>query len=63
MAPNVMILELLDCGVTLMGCQFLNKILIPESKANLLSLKLDHNTFGTEGLSYIADGLSSNKFL
>ena len=38
-------------------------MLVPESKANLLSLKLDHNTFGTEGLSYLADGLSRNKFL
>ena len=61
--PNVIILELLDNGITPLGCQFLNKVIAPESSANLMHLKLDHNTFGSEGLKHIAVGLSRNSYI
>jgi hypothetical protein len=47
--------------ITPLGCQFLGKLLAPEAKANLLMVKLDHNNFGSEGLNYLAEGLSMNK--
>jgi Ran GTPase-activating protein (RanGAP) involved in mRNA processing and transport len=61
--PNVIILELLDNGITELGCQFLKNIVAPESKANLMHLKLDHNTFGAEGLRHLADGLARNSYI
>ena len=47
--------------ITPLGCQFLGRLLAPEAKANLLMVKLDHNNFGSEGLNYLAEGLSMNK--
>lgn len=31
-----------------------------EAKSNIAVLKLDHNDFGTDGLAYLAEGLSMN---
>lgn len=47
--------------ITSLGCQFLGRLLAPEAKTNLLMVKLDHNNFGSEGLNYLAEGLSMNK--
>ena len=33
--PNLVILELLDNGITKLGCEFLSKILMPEARLNL----------------------------
>lgn len=37
------VLELLDCDITPLGCEFLCKALTPKVGANLKVLKLDHN--------------------
>jgi Ran GTPase-activating protein (RanGAP) involved in mRNA processing and transport len=55
--PNLLILELLDNQITRLGCEFLSKILVPEAKLNLQVLKLDHNSFGSEGIKALAEGL------
>ena len=47
---EVDVLELLDCDITTLGCEFLNKALAPRSGSELKVIKLDHNAFGTEGL-------------
>ena len=58
---NVQILELLDNDITKLGCEFLSKMLQPEAKANLIILKLDHNSFGSEGVKNLSVGLVQNK--
>jgi len=35
-------------------------MIAPETKTNIAVLKLDHNNFGTQGLKYLAEGLSRN---
>ena len=60
---NVEILELLDCEITPLGCEFLNRALIPKQGANLNILKLDHNAFGTEGLEILAENLTKKPTL
>jgi len=61
MCNSVLSLELMSNEITPLGCQFLGRLLAPEAKANLLMVKLDHNNFGSEGLNYLAEGLSMNK--
>ena len=63
--PNITILELLDCGVTPIGCEFLANAMYPPAfgtgyGSNLAIVKLDHNKFGTRGLKMMAEGLSQN---
>lgn len=57
---NVVILELLDNAITPLGCQFLGKLFAPEARTNLVIVKLDHNSIGSEGLKYLAEGLCRN---
>ena len=58
---SVFFLDLLDNNITKLGCQFLGKVLAPETKSNLINVKLDHNPFGSEGVKYLAEGLCMNK--
>jgi len=58
---NVQVLELLDNGITKLGCEFLSRCLAPSMKSQLVNLKLDHNNFGSEGVQALADGLCQNK--
>ena len=55
---NVQVLELLDNGITKLGCEFLSGCLAPSVRSQLIHLKLDHNSFGSEGVRELADGLS-----
>ena len=57
----VLMLELLDNGITPFGCEHIGRLLLPEAKGNLTHLKLDHNSFGAKGLAHLAEGLSMNK--
>ena len=57
----VVMLELLDNKITPLGCEHIGRLLMPNSKTNLTHLKLDHNSFGAEGLKFLAEGLSMNK--
>jgi Ran GTPase-activating protein (RanGAP) involved in mRNA processing and transport len=54
-------LELLDNMITPLGCEHIGRLLVPSAKTNLTHLKLDHNSFGAEGLKFLAEGLSMNK--
>jgi hypothetical protein len=58
--PSVLVLELLQNGITALGCQFIGKAINPlnsSSKCNITILKLDHNPIGSEGMEYLAEGL------
>ena len=62
---NCTILELLDCGITTLGCEFLQKACYPLELnspvgSNLTILKLDHNPIGAKGMNMLAEGLSRN---
>ena len=60
---QVFFLDLLDNKITQLGCQFLGKTLHPDTKANLVNVKLDHNPFGSAGVKHLADVLSMNKMV
>ena len=62
---NCTILELLDCQVTSLGCEFLQRCCFPlelnsQLGSNLTILKLDHNPIGAKGMNMLAEGLSKN---
>ena len=63
--PNVTILELLDCNITALGCEFLQKAFWPPMTgaglgSNLSIIKLDHNPIGAKGMNLLAEALSKN---
>jgi len=62
-APNLQVLELLDNDITRLGCEFLSKVLTPSAKLNIVMLKLDHNSFGSAGMTHLAEGLCQNKIV
>jgi|JI6StandDraft_1071083.scaffolds.fasta_scaffold25571_6 Ran GTPase-activating protein (RanGAP) involved in mRNA processing and transport len=57
-AQTIEYLDLLDNDISPLGCEFLGKVLGPNSP--IVKLKLDHNCFGTEGLRNLTGGLSKN---
>ena len=57
---NCTVLELLDCNLTPLGCEFLNRAFVPRIGGRLQMVKLDHNPIGDEGMKMIATGLSMN---
>jgi len=58
------VLELLDCKISPLGCEFLGKTFHPSNKINAVTiLKLDHNPIGSEGMRLLAEGLANNKQL
>ena len=61
--PSVVTLELLECGLTFLACEFLGRLLSPENNNPLLVLKLDHNDIGNQGVIILAKGLSMNSVL
>lgn len=54
--PAVEILDLLNNGISPLGCEFLGRPLLAGGGA-LKRLTMDHNLIGAEGLSLLADGL------
>ena len=60
---NVAFLELLDNGITPLGCEFLSKALHPKMQPQIQILKLDHNNFGSTGMIALSEGLAVNHVL
>ena len=51
---NCIVLELLDCNITPLGCEFLTQAFTPKVGGNLQMIKLDHNPIGSEGALILA---------
>ena len=60
---TVVCLELLDAGVTPIGCELIAQMLHFKNEIGLLVLKLDHNPIGSLGLKHLVQGVSQNKQL
>lgn len=57
---GLQVLDLMDNGITALGCEFLGKCL---GSCELLQLKLDNNAILSSGLSNLAQGLRLNSTL
>jgi Ran GTPase-activating protein (RanGAP) involved in mRNA processing and transport len=60
---SVEMLELLENKITPLGCDFISRILHPQSPSSITILKLDHNNIGSEGMNFLSKGLTMNKNL
>jgi hypothetical protein len=60
---TVQMLELLENKVTPLGCDFISRVLSPQSPSAITVLKLDHNDIGSEGMMNLSKGLTMNKNL
>ena len=60
---TVMCLEFLDCKVSALGCEFIGKMFTkPMSQCPPVQvLKLDHNSFGSDGVLALSQGLKTNE--
>ena len=50
---DCVVLELLDCMISPLGCEFLNRAFMPKA-SGLQMIKLDHNPLGDDGLNLLA---------
>ena len=61
---NLSILELMNCEITPLGCEFINKALAPKTGGRLSIMKLDYNQrIGDEGVKILSENLSNNRGL
>jgi hypothetical protein len=62
--PALVYLQLLDCDVSVQGCQYLGQALRAGANNRLLTLNLDHNaTVRAQGLKALTEGLCTNSTL
>ena len=57
---DVTVLELLDCLITPLGCEFLNRAFNMHTGGKLQMIKLDHNPIGSEGMNILSESLGQN---
>jgi Ran GTPase-activating protein (RanGAP) involved in mRNA processing and transport len=55
---TVTTLDVMDNGITALGCEFLGKGLHPACNQTLKKLMLDHNNIGSQGLKNLCAGLA-----
>ena len=60
---QISLLEIMDCKLSPLSCDFIGRFLGPDIKHTLRSLKLDHSGIGDEGMMCLAKGLSMNSTL
>eukprot|EP01022_Parablepharisma_sp_SALTPOND_P001002 TRINITY_DN105412_c0_g1_i1.p1 TRINITY_DN105412_c0_g1~~TRINITY_DN105412_c0_g1_i1.p1 ORF type:complete len:228 (+),score=57.70 TRINITY_DN105412_c0_g1_i1:465-1148(+) len=60
---SLVTLEIMDNGITSLGCEFLTRVLKKEVESPIAILKLDHNPIGSAGASILAEGLAMNPTL
>jgi len=60
---SVEIIEIMDNGITSLGCEFLARVLKKETESPITTLKLDHNPLGSEGVINLCKGLDMNPIL
>ena len=53
-------MELLDCAITPLGCEQLNRAFTTKVGGCLQMIKLDHNPIGDEGMNILAQSLGYN---
>jgi Ran GTPase-activating protein (RanGAP) involved in mRNA processing and transport len=60
---SVTILELLNCGIGPLGCEFISRMFEPSLPAKIGVLTLDYNNFGNAGLYNLMNYFKNNKTL
>ena len=61
--PTVTCLEFVECNLTALGCEFLGVILSPQNLNAIMTLKLDHNNIGNQGIINLSKGLCMNSVI
>ena len=60
---QIRLLEIMDCKLSPLSCDFIGRFLGPDIKHTLASLKLDHSAIGDAGMMNLSKGLSMNSTL
>jgi Ran GTPase-activating protein (RanGAP) involved in mRNA processing and transport len=60
---SLLCLEMINCGVGVLGCEFISRIFDKERVCKITILTLDYNAFGNEGLQQLMEKLKDSKSL
>ena len=60
---SILSLELIQCELTSLSCEFLGRLLSPINSNPLITLRLDHNDLGNQGVFELSQGLCMNSVL
>lgn len=60
---SIGLIELLNCNIGPLGCEFISRVFEPSLPGNIQFLTLDYNVFGNEGLSNLLTYLPMNATL
>jgi len=60
---SILTLELIQCELTSLSCEFLGRLLNPATQNPLLALRIDHNDIGNIGVRHLSEGLCMNSVL
>ena len=60
---SIQLVEMMNCGIGVLGCEFISRIFDKERANKISILTLDYNTFGNEGLAQLMDKLKDSKTL
>ena len=57
---KISIIELINCSIGILGCEFLSRLLNPLTNFQIKVLTLDYNLFGNDGLNELMNSLNNN---
>jgi Ran GTPase-activating protein (RanGAP) involved in mRNA processing and transport len=60
---SLQLVEFLNCGIGVLGCEFISRIFDKERVCKINILTLDYNSFGNEGLAQLMENLKDCKTL
>jgi len=60
---SIQLVEFLNCGIGVLGCEFIARIFEKERVNKISVLNLDYNSFGNEGLGQLMENLKECKSL
>ena len=60
---SIQLVEMMNCGIGVLGCEFISRIFDKERANKISILTLDYNTFGNEGLQQLMENLKDSKSL
>lgn len=60
---SIQLVEFLNCGIGVLGCEFISRLFDKERVCKINILTLDYNNFGNEGLSQLMENLKECKTL
>lgn len=60
---SLQLIEMINCGIGVLGCEFISRLFEKERPHKISILTLDYNAFGNEGVAQLMDKIKDSKTL